>query len=112
MRRRALLAASDGESGGGSDGPITFSIYDSDGIVTKYTIPYKMTWEEFVNSDLNETKIDSMGQYYKQFTIKNYVPSYASLYDGELDSYYGIYIDGLGYVMKEHYIESRLYYAD
>lgn len=93
-------------------GPITFSIQDHDGLITYYTIPYQMTWEEFINSDLNETKIDSRGNYYKQFEFKNDIPAYAFLYEGELDHYYEIYILGIGYIEKTKNIESVIYLAD
>lgn len=97
---------------GGGNGPITFSIEDCDRLVTEYTIPYKMTWEEFINSDLNETKKDSRGDYYKQFELKNDIPAYASLYDGEYDNHYEIFIIGIGHVAKNQYIEPKYYLAN
>lgn len=110
MRRIALLAAS---QMGGENGPITFSIQDADGLVTEYTIPYQMTWEEFINSDSNETKFDVTGRYYKQFLLKDDIPAYAFLYEGEYDLELWILDPELGlYVAKNQYIESRLYYAD
>ena len=36
-----------------NDGPVTFSIQNADGLVTEYTIPHQMTWEEFINSEYN-----------------------------------------------------------
>jgi hypothetical protein len=116
MRRRALLAAS--QTGGGSDsGPITFTVEGWDGVVTSYTIPHSMTWEEFINSDLNETKTDIYGHIYKQFVIKKswdeLYPAYACLYEGEYDYDAKIrYSDGSGYVKKDELIKPTQYIAN
>lgn len=111
MRRRALLAAS--QTGGGNDGPVTFSIQDADGLVTEYTIPYQMTWEEFINSDSNETKFDVKGRYYKQFLLRDDIPAYAFLYEGAYDLELWILDPELGlYVAKNQHVESKLYIAN
>ena len=99
--------------GGGNDGPITFSILDEGENVIEYTIPYQMTWEEFINSDLNETKIDVNGYHYKSFILKDDIPAYASLYEGEYDIDFWIYDPKVYlFVAKNQYIESKLYMAD
>lgn len=114
MRRRALLAASH-TSGGSDSGPITFTVEDSDGVVTSYTIPHSMTWEEFINSDLNETKTDISGYKYKQFVLKTIwdetFPAYACLYEGEYDYDYRIYSNGDGVVGKDELIKPTQYSA-
>lgn len=57
--------------GGGSEGPITFSIQNHDGLITEYTIPYQMTWQEFVDSEYNEIWYENKYGKYYDFEIYN-----------------------------------------
>lgn len=103
-------------AGGGNDGPITFTVEDQNGVITSYTIPHSMTWEEFINSNLNETKTDIYGHEYKQFVLKTIygdAPCYANLYDGEYDIDLPIeYKDNRYNVAKDELIKSTQYISD
>lgn len=103
--------------GGGDSGPITFTVEDFDGVIISYTIPHSMTWEELINSDLNETKTDIYGNEYKQFVLKELsgevYPAYANLYEGEYDIDLPIvYKDNRVEVAKDELIKPTHYISD